>query len=67
MKELLNYLLKVCERALNKTHSEEIAIELMQEEINKFNTKGTYPTKQLVKAQSALYDIVDCFDLVIEA
>lgn len=66
MKELLNYLIKVCEIALNETHSEEIAIELMQERINKLNTNGTYPTKYLVKAQSMFDEIIDCFDLVIE-
>lgn len=66
MKELLERLFRACEIALNETHSEEIAIELMQEKINKFNTKGTYPTKWLVKAQSMFDEIIDCFDLVIE-
>ena len=66
MKELLNYLIKVCEITLNETKSEELAYEQMQLVVNEFNTKGVYPTKWLVKIQKMFNEIIDCFDLVIE-
>jgi hypothetical protein len=65
LKELVNYLFVVCQSALNEFQDEDMAIEAMQDVINKYLTSGLYPTKVLVKAQKMLSDIVDCFDCVL--
>ena len=61
MKELINYLFKVCETALNETHDIEAAMQQMQNVINHYFTNGLYTTKQLYTAQTMLLDIVKCF------
>lgn len=65
MKELLNYLIKVCEIALNETHDIHAAMNEMQNVINHYFTCGIYTTKQLYKAQSMLVDIIKCFDVYV--
>lgn len=65
MKELINYLFKVCETTLNETHDIEAAMQQMQNVINHYFTNGLYTTKQLYKAQTMLLDIVKCFDVYV--
>ncbi len=65
MKELLYYLYKVCETALNETHDVHEAMNQMQNLINHYFTCGIYTTKQLYKAQSMLIDIIKCFDVYV--